>query len=568
MREIVTIQAGGFANFVGSHFWNFQDELLGLAEDPNSDQVFKTQYLNMDVLYRAGETQQGIPTYTPRLVSVDLQGSLGSVSSRGTLYSEMPSGTSNVITWTGNVSTHVSAPHKKNFLHDQEEQKSGIVNGGKGEPCGEIQDRDIVNSLEDGVQYWTDFSKVHFHAQSLYELSGLWVDGQEFDNYGIGRDAFSGCVRGEDMNERLRFFVEECDHIQGIQFIVDDSGGFSGLAADYLENIADEYSNTPVLLYTVRPPSVYANSRSKKQTIFNDLHNAVSFSRLSPLCKLIVPIGLPCLSKSKASAFLQIKDEKTYHCSAAYAAALHSIGLPFRMESLGPTADLRYVSGAIDVNGMVQMLAGQARQNMVAILDAAIPAPPLMSRKQCCYSILGNLHPLTPEVAEDMEDLQAVESVSVHGALGSDGLRAAVGDVRDSVDAAYELSPTRPRFSHLSVALCPLPISLPFPSIFANSVGQHGELLDNPVPGSTSRGSLDVHSIPVAARLRSSTAVLPFLEKRLENLRRFGIQQGAPGVELLKSWGFGKDEVEDMGETLSNMVKTLDPHPYESSDSD
>jgi hypothetical protein len=24
MRELVTVQVGGFANFVGSHFWNFQ----------------------------------------------------------------------------------------------------------------------------------------------------------------------------------------------------------------------------------------------------------------------------------------------------------------------------------------------------------------------------------------------------------------------------------------------------------------------------------------------------------------------------------------------------------------
>jgi hypothetical protein len=24
MREVVTVQVGGFANFVGSHFWNFQ----------------------------------------------------------------------------------------------------------------------------------------------------------------------------------------------------------------------------------------------------------------------------------------------------------------------------------------------------------------------------------------------------------------------------------------------------------------------------------------------------------------------------------------------------------------
>lgn len=62
MRELLTVQVGGFANFVGSHFWNFQDELLGLAGDPESDPVFKnqSQYLNMDTLYRTGETNQVI----------------------------------------------------------------------------------------------------------------------------------------------------------------------------------------------------------------------------------------------------------------------------------------------------------------------------------------------------------------------------------------------------------------------------------------------------------------------------------------------------------------------------
>lgn len=58
-----------------------------------------------------------------------------------------------------------------------------------------------------------------------------------------------------------------------------------------------------------------------------------------------------------------------------YAAALHSTSLPFRMEPLGPTADLSDVFGAVDVNGFVQMLAGQSRQNMVAILDVAMPGP-------------------------------------------------------------------------------------------------------------------------------------------------------------------------------------------------
>ncbi|KAK8672140.1 hypothetical protein V6N13_110513 [Hibiscus sabdariffa] len=79
MREIVAVQVGGFANFIGSHFWNFQDEMLGLAADPYGDPLFKTKSLNMDILYRTG--------------------SLGSVSSKGTLYNEDSSAPSEVVTW-------------------------------------------------------------------------------------------------------------------------------------------------------------------------------------------------------------------------------------------------------------------------------------------------------------------------------------------------------------------------------------------------------------------------------------------------------------------------------------
>lgn len=50
------------------------------------------------------------------------------------------------------------------------------------------------------------------------------------------------------------------------------------------------------------------------------------------------------------------------------------------MEPLGPTADSHYVSGAVDINGLVQMLTGGARRNMVAILDAAMPAPSLTGK--------------------------------------------------------------------------------------------------------------------------------------------------------------------------------------------
>lgn len=70
------------------------------------------------------------------------------------------------------------------------------------------------------------------------------------------------------------------------------------MAAEFLENIVDEYTNIPVLLYAVQGSGSRTNLQSRKHTVLEDLHDAVSFSRLSSFCKLIVPVGLPSLSKS------------------------------------------------------------------------------------------------------------------------------------------------------------------------------------------------------------------------------------------------------------------------------
>lgn len=150
----------------------------------------------------------------------------------------------------------------------------------------------------------------------------------------------------------------------------------------------------------------------------------------------------------------------------------------------------------------------------------------------------------------------------------SGGDRASVSELKDQISAAYEGETVRPMLCHLSAAQCPLPVPLSFPSIFGNLVGQHGQLLATPISGVSSRGSLDVYSIPMAARLRSSNAVLPFIERRLTNLLRHGTVQGSSATPLLRSWGFGREELEDMGESLSKMVLALNPHSLTSSDSD
>ncbi|GAB2303273.1 hypothetical protein Dimus_037268 [Dionaea muscipula] len=116
---------------------------------------------------------------------------------------------SELIHRRGTVSTHRSKPHEKNlFLQSLDpEQHLQMDDVDKGHIASQnaIPDEEIVQSLESSVQIWSDFSKVHFHPQSLYELSGLWMDAQDFDNYGIGKDAFSEGSRGEEMSDRLRF---------------------------------------------------------------------------------------------------------------------------------------------------------------------------------------------------------------------------------------------------------------------------------------------------------------------------------------------------------------------------
>lgn len=78
----------------------------------------------------------------------------------------------------------------------------------------------------------------------------------------------------------------------------------------------------------------------------------------------------------KLCNYLHIEDAKPFHSSAIYAAALHSISLPVRMVTAGAFSSTN-VFGATNLGNFVSMLVNQGRQNNVAVIDIAMPAPPL-----------------------------------------------------------------------------------------------------------------------------------------------------------------------------------------------
>ena len=87
-KPVITIQVGHYANFVGAHFWNCQDlSFTNLNKEENE--------LDHDVLFREGLTLHGgrsnnQVTYTPRLVTVDLKGALGSLPGNTKVYDTRP----------------------------------------------------------------------------------------------------------------------------------------------------------------------------------------------------------------------------------------------------------------------------------------------------------------------------------------------------------------------------------------------------------------------------------------------------------------------------------------------
>jgi len=86
MKEIITLQVGNYANYVGTHFWNIQDATLNQNfERVRENQQYKP-YMDASVLYREGETMEGRKTYTPRVVIMDRKGARGSLAKQGYQY--------------------------------------------------------------------------------------------------------------------------------------------------------------------------------------------------------------------------------------------------------------------------------------------------------------------------------------------------------------------------------------------------------------------------------------------------------------------------------------------------
>lgn len=229
---IITLQIGHYSNFVGTHWWNIQQSSRTQVKSNGPSQ--KTSSINHEVLLREGKNGH----YTPRLVTIDLKGSLRSLREDGTILQEQnideKSQTVGVVEKIqreekmsidqfspNDISIHHTEPYERNdFLKNIAEQNLASGSAPQWQPNEQRSPTDRnVYDLNDVVEVWSDYLADDYHYNSVLLLDNYShsSDSCSFSSFGHGYSMNSDHKFWDSWEDKMHFFAEECDTLQGFQ---------------------------------------------------------------------------------------------------------------------------------------------------------------------------------------------------------------------------------------------------------------------------------------------------------------------------------------------------------------
>ncbi|NXG39192.1 MSTO1 protein, partial [Dromaius novaehollandiae] len=156
------------------------------------------------------------------------------------------------------------------------------------------------------VQVWSDYLKVHLHPKSIFVIQQYNHDGESgcLEAFGQGESLMQDPVCLEELEDRLHFFVEECDYLQGFQVLCDLHNGFSGVGAKMTEMLHDEYSGKGILTWGLTPviyktevicfffPPLSFLSQESEKDFYRLMNTALGIVHLSGQSSLFCPLSL------------------------------------------------------------------------------------------------------------------------------------------------------------------------------------------------------------------------------------------------------------------------------------
>lgn len=558
-RAVISIQCGHYANFIGAHFWNIQESsfeyggpsssarappassAVAVGGDPDA-----APEICHDVLFREGLTAANEITFTPRLVAIDLKGALGLLPEFGELYGggnaaaqRSKSKETKAFLWEGQLQVAKEEARSKNeYMRHLDAAEDGCDgapddkdvcsdDGGDGDRAAAAK----LFDLSADVRVWSDFLRMRFHPKTSavvneYQHRNALLP---FDVFGLGSGAWRAegdAAVGEDVQDRIRFFAEEADAVQGFHLTTDATDGFAGLGTAVAEHLSDEYGNKCTVAFPVSSssPTARAAAGAGSANATRLLNTALCVRGLVGAdAAAVTPLGLaldaafPIAGRHRQLPGLRYDPCSDYHSSAVLAAGLDTATLAWRTSAAA--ARIGELAAALGAGG--RRVAALAVELPFGIDDGATLVDALESS-----TALAGLTSLTPGTDEVRRGV-FVQAVTLRGVPHKSWRSKTFGLEEKSFRSAFR----RCGNGHEAVRLWlgsqfggtssgsaliakPLPLSKPFPQIFAPFVGPSGRRLRPAPPANpSSRGcgggatAAAVHSAPVLSAWQSSAGV-------------------------------------------------------------
>lgn len=305
MHEIITLQLGQQANYVGTHYWNTQESYFTYSAQEESP-------VNHDTSFRAGIGADGSDTYTPRTLIYDLKGAFGTLRRENELYElQSEAAPARQNPWGRDAMTLRLPP----IVQGSYQQ---ALNAGA----------ELPPLTTDTVRFWSDYNHLFYHPRSIVQMNEYELNSSlmPFERFGTGEELFTSLDREHDLLDRdLRPFLEECDHLQGLQLIASTGDAWGGFASRYLERIEDELGKGCRWMFSLED----SRPTSRARRLLQASNAAQALQVLSQTSSMNVPVvSLP----ASLPSYLSIDAASPWHTGALQAAAIETLTLPTRLK--------------------------------------------------------------------------------------------------------------------------------------------------------------------------------------------------------------------------------------------
>lgn len=399
-------------------------------------------------------------------------------------------------------------------------------------------------NLEDHVTVWSDFLGTHFHPKSIHIVQEYHHKDElrHFDLFNSSNEVLSNYECTCEWEDRIHYFIEECDNLQGFHVLMDTHDGFGGLGAALVRHLADEFPGKGILTFGFTPADVPDDTAYVRANRI--INSALAYENVSTHSSLFVPSSLAkglwrTLQQPREFPYLKYKST-AYHTSAILASALDTATLPYRLEV-----------GAMNIRDITHSFNSQGRK--ISTLNASFPLGIYEGESLVDYFTHHgdqfSWQPLTPHVTN--EKLPFMESVVLRGV--TDEMVASKTDPRKLlhhlIGARSKEEVLRNYLEHKSsgnlfTANCvqsPVKTAVPFPQMFHENISCDGFV-------TSYRRSNDrrVDSVPVMTSLQSTPAAGEVIQHLYEAAAKMNIKKH----HRYMSAGLEQDDYE---EVLANL---------------